>query len=633
MMWSAFALIAAAAPALAGIHEMWWNITYVEDINPDGLYPRRVIGVNGSWPLPAYAVNSTDSLVVHAHNSLDQPATLHHHGMFFNSTSWMDGAQQVGQCGIPPGEDFTYVVPINTSGQSGTYWVHSHAGGQYVDGLRSTFVINPEEEKYDYDEDYTIVIADWYHDQQANLLTEFISISNPGGAEPVPDAPLMYFLKTQTGEYVPPKAGSNPYPTTASVGFNENATLSFEAGKTYRLRVVNNGGFAGFFFWIDGHQMRIIEADGTDTEEYEIDQINLGVAQRYSILVTALNDTTANYAIHANFDTSMFDTVPDTLNPNATSYIVYNTSSSADVVENTVDGYLLTNDTLLVPYDPIGIVPATKTIPLYFEFDTMDDGTNHATVNFTTYNSPNVPSIMSMLTLGENATAQEAYGPNCFVVDHLDVVDIVLMNGDSNMHPFHLHGHTMQLVNYAPDYTNPPPINESQVNPMRRDTVIIPSGAAYTLRFIADNPGAWFFHCHIEWHLEVGLAVEIIEAPLIAQERNSMPSSMNDQCATLGKPYSGNAAGHASATDLSGLTTGPFIQNNGWHPRGIGAMFGCVFTAVLGMATVVWYALGGHISEAEIEHEERLRLEAKAARGRFFGLAKKVKKMRHHTED
>ena len=35
-----------------------------------------------------------------------------------------------------------------------------------------------------------------------------------------------------------------------------------QPGKTYRLRLANIGAFAGFFFWIDGHDMTIIEADG-----------------------------------------------------------------------------------------------------------------------------------------------------------------------------------------------------------------------------------------------------------------------------------------------------------------------------------------------------------------------------------
>lgn len=34
----------------AGVHELWWNITYVEGVNPDGLAARRVVGVNGTWP-------------------------------------------------------------------------------------------------------------------------------------------------------------------------------------------------------------------------------------------------------------------------------------------------------------------------------------------------------------------------------------------------------------------------------------------------------------------------------------------------------------------------------------------------------------------------------------------------------
>lgn len=92
---------------------------------------------------------------------------------------------------------------------------------------------------------------------------------------------------------------------------------------------------------------------------------------------------------------------------------------------------------------------------------------------------------------------------------------------------------------------------------------------------------------HIEWHLEVGLAVTFIEAPLIAQSRASnvsdpyytgpLPSALNEQCETLGFATSGNAVGKASTTDLEGLPSGPYEQNNGWHAKGIWAMFGWVF--------------------------------------------------------
>lgn len=64
----------------------------------------------------------------------------------------------------------------------------------------------------------------------------------------------------------------------------------------------------------------------------------------------------------------------------------------------------------------------------------------------------------------------------------------------------HLHGHKFQLVQRSTDYTSDdpelnPPVKEGQVNPMRRDTVQVPSGEGVTLRIVADNPGAWIFHC------------------------------------------------------------------------------------------------------------------------------------------
>jgi FtsP/CotA-like multicopper oxidase with cupredoxin domain len=74
------------------------------------------------------------------------------------------------------------------------------------------------------------------------------------------DAALMYFAKD--GYYLGPISGKKPAPVTSHVGFNENATLPFEPGKTYRLRIVNTGAFAAFFFSIDGHNLRIIEVDG-----------------------------------------------------------------------------------------------------------------------------------------------------------------------------------------------------------------------------------------------------------------------------------------------------------------------------------------------------------------------------------
>jgi len=60
-------------------------------------YPCQRASLTPSQSPPPLDVNTTDSLLLHVHNSLDQPTTLHHHGMFFNSTSYFDGAQGVSE--------------------------------------------------------------------------------------------------------------------------------------------------------------------------------------------------------------------------------------------------------------------------------------------------------------------------------------------------------------------------------------------------------------------------------------------------------------------------------------------------------------------------------------------------------
>ncbi|KIM52502.1 Ferroxidase [Scleroderma citrinum Foug A] len=621
-------LLSTSASALAGVQELWWNVTYVENANPDGLYDRRVIGVNDTWPPPPISVNSSDSLLIHLTNGLDVPTTLHNHGMFFNSTSWMDGAMAVSQCGIPPGQTFDYLIPVNTSGQWGTYWSHAHSLGQYVDGLRTSLVLHPSQETYQYDEEFTVILGDWYHQEHSELIKQFISISNPRGAEPIPDSALMYFAQNST--YLPPISGTSPSPVTAAVGFNENSTLPFVAGRRYRLRVINTSALATFFFWIDGHSMQIIEADGIDVQEYPVDALNLAVAQRYSVLVDARNDTSSNWMIHANMDPTMFDHVPSTLQLNVTSSITYATGQNTTDL-GTISDYAQFNDSNLVPTEVVPQPSVTKTLTLEFLFQTMNDGTNRAMINDVVYNQPIVPAVLSELSLGQNATVQEAYGPYSYILDHLDVVDLLIQNTDTNHHPFHLHGHKFQIVNRAAQFdsndpTLNPPLVEGQANPMRRDTVVIPGGGSVTLRVVADNPGVWMLHCHIEWHLESGLAIQLIEAPLVAQERavGNIPSFIYEQCAALGVPSSGNAAGHASTTDLTGLPLGPYLQKLGWLPKGILAMTGCVVSAFVGMVTVVWYSMGVIDSEEEIEEEARRRLAAKAEKRNFLRIFKRT---------
>lgn len=162
--------------------------------------------------------------------------------------------------------------------QPGTYWYHSHNIAQYPDGLRGALIVHDPDSPYknQYDEEIVLEVSDWYHEQISTLMKSFISYTNPTGAEPVPDAALM--------------------------NNTQNATISVQPGKTYMFRIINVGAFAGQYFWIEGHTMRIVEVDGVYTEAAEAAMIYLTAAQRYSVLVTMKNETSSNYAFVASMD-------------------------------------------------------------------------------------------------------------------------------------------------------------------------------------------------------------------------------------------------------------------------------------------------------------------------------------------
>lgn len=128
-----------------------------------------------------------------------------------------------------------------------------------------------------YDEEVILSVSDWYHDQMATLIPQFINLANPTGAEPVPNAAL--FNDTQ------------------------NLQVKIQPGKTYLFRMINMGAFAGQYIWFEGHNMSIVEVDGIYTEQAEAEMIYLAAAQRCSFLLTTKNETTANYAFVGSMDT------------------------------------------------------------------------------------------------------------------------------------------------------------------------------------------------------------------------------------------------------------------------------------------------------------------------------------------
>lgn len=537
--------------------------------------------------------------------------------MFFNGTTYYDGATGVTQCGIPSGETLDYY--IDTSLNKGTYWIHGHYNGQYVDGLRSPNIILPKANRTDnvtWDEEYTVIASDWYHRQHQDMLdNDFLHWTNPTGAEPVPESAVIYIA--QGDKYL----NSNEE-ISSGVGVSDNAVIPFAAGKSYRLRIINMAALAMFYIAIDQHDIYVIEVDGVEVEPYLMDVLTISVAQRYSVLVQAKNETNTNYAMMFMQSEDMYDTVPEDLVLNNTVQIQY-ASANANATEVIYDDIPTINDTDFRPIEIMASAPADVEFVMHAYFDTFDDGTNRASFSLDggyqniTYQTPKVPTLFTAASMGNDSYDTDIYGhmTNVMTYKHMQNIQLTLFNWDAGFHPFHLHGHEFQVIEKSFDVTSDdevinPQTVDIQANPARRDTITVPPGGKVVLRWRADNPGAWFFHCHIDWHLSSGLAAVFVEAPEVLQANNTIPQVMYDQCTKMGQKSTGNVVGLNSTTDFSGQPWGPFPLKMNWTPKAIGALAGCIITFLVGFATIVWYGHGG-LSEEELEEEVRHAVDQK----------------------
>jgi CopA family copper-resistance protein len=75
-----------------------------------------------------------------------------------------------------------------------------------------------------------------------------------------------------------------------------------------------------------------------------------------------------------------------------------------------------------------------------------------------------------------------------------EVVRFIMINRTMMYHPMHLHGHFFRVVNKQGTYS-----------PLKH-TVIVAPMTTTVIEFLADEFGDWFFHCHLLYHMESGMA-------------------------------------------------------------------------------------------------------------------------------
>lgn len=117
---------------------------------------------------------------------------------------------------------------------------------------------------------------------------------------------------------------------------------------------------------------------------------------------------------------------------------------------------------------------------------------------------------------------------------------IIAADGAIANHPLHLHGHYYQVVasengNGTTTVADVKSRNEAGLIEKKfdgapvKDTFGVPDLGFAVLRFVADNPGYWFFHCHVSAHAEEGMAVviKVGEHSDFVQRPDSFPTCGN----------------------------------------------------------------------------------------------------------
>lgn len=200
-------------------------------------------------------------LVRHGRNGIQQ-----------RKNSWQDGLPGTN-CPIQPGTNFTYRFQVKD--QIGTYFYFPSLGMQRaaggIGGLRVNSRLLIPVPFDDPEDDYTVLIGDWYkksHTVLKKKLDSGHSIGRPDGVQ------------------INGKSEDKDEPL-----------FTMKPGLTYRYRICNVGIKSSLNFRIQGHTMKLVELEGSHTVQNVYDSLDVHLGQCYSVLVTANQDPKDYYMV------------------------------------------------------------------------------------------------------------------------------------------------------------------------------------------------------------------------------------------------------------------------------------------------------------------------------------------------
>ncbi|KAL0064921.1 hypothetical protein AAF712_008179 [Marasmius tenuissimus] len=404
---------------------------------------------------------------------------------------------------------------------------------QYCDGLRGPFIVydpnDPHQLLYDVDDESTIItLADWYVLPNCDLCSILLRHHN------------------SKGRY---KGG----PASAL------AVVNVEFGK--RLVVIEADGVNTLPLPVDSIQIyagelsKFVVPVNTDVKVKVIVRLNTG--QRYSFILNAIG-TSGNYWIRSNpnMGTMGFE--------DGTNLAILRYKDAPEVDPTTMSHEYVNplKEQNLHPLENPGAPgePHEDGADVHLNMALgFDLNTKQFTLNGAPFVAPSVPVLLQILSGAASAESLLPSG-SVYSLPPNKTIQISMPAGKSagSPHPMHLHGHVFDVVRSAGSS------EFNFVDPVRRDVVNTGvDGDNVTIRFRTDNAGPWFLHCHIDRHMDGGMAVVFAEdVPGVASAKADVPESWDQLCPIHDAPESSegtaqqrkravHAHGHAKRFDSS----------------------------------------------------------------------------------
>ncbi|XP_015973554.1 L-ascorbate oxidase-like [Arachis duranensis] len=532
------------------VREYKFEVGYMKK-KPDCIENSYVMGINGHFPGPTIRAHVGDTLHISLFNNIstNEPTSIHWHGISQHGTPWADGTASISQCAINPGETFHYRFTVD---KAGTYFYHGHYGLQRSAGLYGSLIVDlalGQKEPFHYHSEFNLLLSDWWHNTSFHQELSLSSKPFQWIGEP------QSLLINGRGQYNCSMAANtmNNNATLPQCKFRTSdeecapQILHVHPNKTYRIRIASTTSLSSLNFAISNHKMVVVEADGNYVDPFEVDDIDIYSGESYSILITTNQNPNNNYWISIgvrgrkpntpqaltilNYQKASISSsniiIPNSPPPITPQWNDFNRSKAFTNkihalmgspkppthydhrllllnTQNLIDGYTkwaINNISLVLPQTPyLGSIK--------FKINAAFDR-RHPSENFS-----NGYDIFSP-PINPNAN----FGNRVYMFNMNQVVDVILQNANvlsgknSDIHPWHLHGHDFWVLGYG-DGKFKQGYDEKNFNlknpPLKNTAAVFPYGWT-ALRFRANNPGVWFFHCHIEAHLHMGMGVIFAE--------------------------------------------------------------------------------------------------------------------------